>query len=742
MIRLLPIFIIFVFLFLPTCYNFGNMILKRLKINLNKYLTIFVGILGVIALFQIAFYPALTLQLSSLYLTVTGSVIVLGLIILDIKNIKSFKEIWCDKKILIMLLITGIIFFIYMRTTPNEIWYFDDSFYLPFMYENANTSKLLSIEPRTGDVIDKINSLYASQGYYMIGSYLISIFNLVKDFFSLKITYLAIVYYFMAFPSFFAFILACVGMAKEITNEKWKKVLFISLFVFFAVFLPIDSNLLNNMIMTGYVGPFVSLTIYVPFILFCLIKYFNGNRKYAPLLAISFVTILSIASFNIFLILVLLYTLLFMQYVFKKKMYLNDYVLMALPELIFLINFVISSNIISFVLQIAVVIFYLLFVKFNSVFLKLEEKTFHILKYIVYILPIIFFVSSILMIVFDFKIECSFVQYMTTVINTIFPLFGTESYHYSKIFITLFYLAFLFIFLFVMRKNNDTKKQLCTYLLIVCLTFLNPFTIQFVSTYITSETYNRLFVIILNPIVFYFVISIAVENINWNKFKRISKDTAVIGISILLALTATLIQLKEFNYWVVITGRSDKLYRMRERDVAAVNLLNRFVIDYEIDKVNLASTHSELKVANPEIHSLYDRTVVFEPNKDFTKKAYYISVLYNLNKGVIKQEYYQRYYADNIMEVFDYLDVNFVTIDVNCPNVKYNYTSNVLCETPIKDEKSLFIYEEERLDYKEDIEIYNELKKHLVLVYQTDRYRLYYVDRGDMFESQNTETDR
>ena len=53
-----------------------------------------------------------------------------------------------------------IFFFLYMRTVPEEYFYYDDSFYFPLMYHNANTNKLFSIEPRVGTEVDSITSYY------------------------------------------------------------------------------------------------------------------------------------------------------------------------------------------------------------------------------------------------------------------------------------------------------------------------------------------------------------------------------------------------------------------------------------------------------------------------------------------------------------------------------------------------------------------------------------------------------
>lgn len=729
MIRLLIIFSIFIFLFLPTCYNFGNIVLKKIKLDFNKYLKIFVGAFSLIALFQIAYYPAMTLQLSSTYLMIVGTIICIFLLIIDIINIKEFINIYKDKYILFGLFISCIIFFIYIRTMPYDFWGFDDSFYLPFMYENSNTTKLLSVQPRTGQSINKLINIYATQGYYMIGSFLIGIYNILKPILDLKFNYVSIVYYLIAFPTFFMLVNLCIGMAKEICNKKWQKYLFICLFIFFSVTLPIDCNLLNNLFMTGYIGPFVSLTLYVPFTLFSMFKYFNGNRNYAKLLCILFFALLSIASFNIFLILILLYTLIFLQILFKKKKYLNDYMILAFPLLIFLSDFVIQSNGLAFIMEIFVIILYILYFIFNKYILKIEKQVIKILEIVVYTLPILVFLMSLVMITLQVSVSTTTYEYIESLLNTFIPLFGTLAFHYSYFVVTIFYLVYLIIWIYAYKNKDNKIKPILYYYLVISLVFLNPVCISFVSTYITSQTYNRLFILLFNPYIVYLVVSYVLKKINFIRIKNISKQKIIIILSVLFSLLIILIAIKEFSYWVARNGRSNKLYRMRDRDVIAEKRLIDFVYENNIKTINMATNHSEIKIINPKVNLLYDRTVKFEPTEKFTKKAYYMSTLYNLNKGIIKQEYYKNYKENDLISIIKYMNINFITIDVDCPSVEKNYTANVLCEKPKKYKNNPLSYDEELLDYKEDKKIYKELLKHLELVYQTDRYKIYYVKK-------------
>ena len=175
MIRLLLLFIPYIFFLIFTCYNFGELILSKINIKFNKYLQIAIGFISIIALFQLVFYPVMVLQLGSIFLTIIGIIVLAFLIGLDIKKIKNIKTVFKDKWIFLLLFLTVIVFFIYMRAMPNDYWFYDDSFYLPLMSVNSNTDKLFSIEPRIGAETSKITSIYMYQGYYMVGSFIISI---------------------------------------------------------------------------------------------------------------------------------------------------------------------------------------------------------------------------------------------------------------------------------------------------------------------------------------------------------------------------------------------------------------------------------------------------------------------------------------------------------------------------------------------------------------------------------------
>ena len=65
------------------------------------------------------------------------------------------------------------------------------------------------------------------QGYYLIGSLFISIFNLLKNVLDLKFSYVSVVLYFMSVPTFTILFLTMLGLIKQKELSKLEKILFV-----------------------------------------------------------------------------------------------------------------------------------------------------------------------------------------------------------------------------------------------------------------------------------------------------------------------------------------------------------------------------------------------------------------------------------------------------------------------------------------------------------------------------------
>jgi len=712
MIRLVLIFLPFLFILLPTCYLFGDIVLEKLKLEFNKYLKVCVGFISIISLFQILYYPAMILQLPSLYLTICGLAITLFLIFLDIKYFKKIKNFYKDKYILGILFMAFIFFFLYMRTVPEEYFYYDDSFYLPLMYHNANTNKLFSIEPRVGTEVNSISKYYMYQGYYLIGSFFISIFNIFKDIFSLKFSYVSIVLYFMSVPTFTILFFTFLGLIKQNELTKLEKILFGLCGLFYIIYLPIDSNIYNNIFMTGYSGVFSSLTVIYPFLMFVVFNFYK-HKNYKFLLVIIFFALLSYASFNLFNIVIILFIMLLFQMINNSEINYNDYLLLSFPALLYISAFLINNNFISMFIFIMIMLLYIIYFKFiikkhNLISLNKFNKYFKPILLGISFFPVI---ASIIMVIFSISIKIDTLYYINTLINDFFPLFGSYKFHYSYIPITIFYiiLCYLLIFNVYKRRYESADKKVIWFIVLIGLIFLNPLAIPFISTTMTSEVFSRIFPLIFNPLVMFIILKPVINSFKWKKCLAFLMIMFIVGIS--------LTELKSLSYTVGQTGGSEKVYRMRPRDVIAYIKLEKYLNDYNVSNPVLASNHSDMRILNPKIVSSYDRFISLTPNESFTKYAYYQLTLYRLNQGIINTEYLQD--GDTLYDAIKYLGVNLITVDIKC-----------LDNEVIDDIGGVCVFDKEKVNDARFIEankIYNDLLKHLDLVYETDRYRLYYV---------------
>ena len=339
---------------------------------------------------------------------------------------------------------------------------YDDSFYLPLMYHNANTNKLFSIEPRVGTEVNSISKYYMYQGYYLIGSFFISIFNIFKDIFSLKFSYVSIVLYFMSVPTFTILFFTFLGLIKQNELTKLEKILFGLCGLFYIIYLPIDSNIYNNIFMTGYSGVFSSLTVIYPFLMFVVFNFYK-HKNYKFLLVILFFALLSYASFNLFNIVIILFIMLLFQMINNSEINYNDFLLLSFPALLYISAFLINNNFISMFIFIMIMLLYIIYFKFiikkhNLISLNKFNKYFKPILLGISFFPVI---ASIIMVIFSISIKIDTLYYINTLINDFFPLFGSYKFHYSYIPITIFYiiLCYLLIFNVYKRRYESADKK-------------------------------------------------------------------------------------------------------------------------------------------------------------------------------------------------------------------------------------------------------------------------------------------
>ncbi len=650
MILLAFLSILFLFFLLFTSYNFGEFLLDKCRLSLNKWLMILVGYLGFVMMFQLLYYPAQWFQLPSFYLGVTGGIFLFVCLVFDLFHLQNVKKVFGNKAIWIIFLLAFVLFFFYMRTLPHDYWYFDDSFYLPYMYDNAHANRILMIEPRSGFEVSKLNPLYSYQAYYLMGSFFILLFDFLGSIFSFSFHYLSVVHYFLSMPTFVLLLISFYGMGQMMSKERKSRFLYYGLCVFYSVFLPYFANILNNVYMNGYIGIFALGTIFMPMIVSFLHAYMKGDRRYVPLLFISFFAMISYASFSMFLVFVSLFTMLLYQILKKEEIHFSDYFVMAVALVVYCFSFVFHEHSV-FILP--MIVLYLLFLVGYDSFER-KSKTFH-LKMIsfasfgVKFCLVLFLLGSFLFSVLGVT-SATVIDYLSRIITNYFPVYSNTEFYYFFIPITLFYLFTVFVFFFLVRKNRSLSCHLWWIALIMGV-FLNPLTISFVSTCLTGDAYERIFILIFNPYIFFLLY----EEFIHKHFPY--PKLVTLGMICLLSVPPLLL-LKDFHYWVMVKGGSDKLTRLAQVDIDGAKAIMEVSYLHHISKPLLATNiKNEYRVYDPNIQMLYTRLYSFEPDDKTTFVDYQIDVFYHFLNGQVSN--YDLIKYGNILDIVKNNHISF-----------------------------------------------------------------------------------
>lgn len=645
--------ILFLLVFLQTSFNVGNFIVKKFHLSINKWLKIIIGFFAIVAMFQLIYYPAQWFSLPSIYLFYGGITLFVFFFFFNLYYWKNIKEVFFNKSIWIILFIVFLLFFLYMRTLPSSYWFFDDSFYLPYMYENANATHILTTEARSGFDIFKMNGLYSFQGYYLIGSFLIILMNFIGTICSFSIHYLSVIYYFLAMPTLVLFIIGIYGLCQELTKTKKQKFLFYGLYIFYSIFLPYSANILNNIFMNSYMGIFALASLMVPLIIYFIFGYLKGNHNYIPFILLGFFAMLSYASFSMFLIIVCLYSMLAYQLIKKQEIRVKDYFYLAIPLLIFICSFIFNGHPYLTLISLALItIFYLGYFLFSSRYEKINQVLLNIITWIVKLLPVLFVIGSFFLSILGLN-AVSVSEFFDCVVSTFFPIYGNVEFYYFFLPITLFYLFFFFLYFYLSRKHHKISMSVW-WTIIIAGVFLNPLTISFVTTCITQDVYERIFILFMNPFVFYLIIQ---------KFLSDFKYQKLVNVGIVLLITVPpLLLLKDFHYWVNVSGQSNKEVRLSERDIDATKEIQKYMDEYKIERPSLAtSSKNEFRIYNPNIEMIFTRLYNLEADENTQVSDYQKDVLFHFLTGKVSN--YEIIKYGNLLDILKQNKISFVVLD-------------------------------------------------------------------------------
>lgn len=414
-----------------------------------------IGFGALLAILQLGYYPLQLFRLSSVFVHLWTLIVILPSFIDGCIHVKKedffFLKHW--EFYVLIILIFGVI-----KILPiNEAG--DDWFYMPFIMENANTSHINTIDPKTGWDWN-VDGLYRYQGYY---TFLSSIYRVQNTLFpSIDAIFLS----FRVTMSLLFTILA------TITLIGFKKILDIQKKNHVFTLIEVLAICLVGILEWSHIywGSFVVFPVMIPVSILLLRDYVLTHQKRdIYLIMLLNMGMLALVSSALFLSVFLMFSF-FVYELYHRKVNCEDYFIMLLPVFVYFCFFIDLPWLIGLLVPL-----YIIFHKFGT---KIDQAVVKYLANMIWVLPVIFFLVGILCHL-NFKWNIYRLGYTILVFNLVMCILcGYLMYQKEKID------PILFIFL------------------IYVIFFFNPLTGPFISHFLTTTTvYYRLFYITKNPVV-------------------------------------------------------------------------------------------------------------------------------------------------------------------------------------------------------------------------------------------------
>lgn len=462
-------FIIYAFI-LYVCSIGGSFFIKKdSKVFSIKNIIGFCSFLGIL---QIIYYPLQYFKVGSIYFHIITLVITLIFFILGCIKIKKEDFNFIKKyEFWILLLLV----FVIIKIIPG-MEAGDDSFYMSLFIDNADINKINTIDPRVG-LLGKIDSVYLYQGYYSLMSFLYKVQNIIfpnsidNIFVSFRST--------MSLLSVLFASQILIYVKEKFLNKDNKKVYYLIQFLSILLVAVLEWCHI-------YWGSFMLFQIYVPLFMIIFSLYLEDN-KYKYLLFVINLASIALASSSLFLFAIISFAY-FVYELFKKEVKCENYYFILLPSMIY-VAFLFDKIWLLLVFGILC----LVVLSFKD---KINEIVNNYLKYIIIILPIVFFIIGILG---DYK-------------------FSIETYRVGKT--TLLYNLVIIVYTLYLIIKKEKINPILFVFLIISIFFFNPLVEPFVSHYLTSTyVYYRLFYITKNPFVVTVVFLSIYDTIKKSKIK-------------------------------------------------------------------------------------------------------------------------------------------------------------------------------------------------------------------------------
>lgn len=439
-------------LVLYICSIGGSFYLKENK----KLLSIknIIGFCTYLGTLQIIYYPLQYFKVGSVYFHIVTGIITIIFFILGSIHIKK-EDFSIFKKYEFWIIL--VLVFVIIKIIPG-MEAGDDSFYMALFMDNADISKINSIDPRTG-LLGNIDSVYLYQGYYNLMSFIYKMQSLI---FKSNINNI-----FVSFRSTMS-LLSVIFSAQVLVNlkEKYKNKDNRRIYPLIQIL----SILLIAVLEWCHIywGSFMLFQIYIPAFMIIFSMYLEDN-KYKYTLAIINLAAISLASSSLFLFAFITFGY-FLYEAIKKQVKCEDYAIILAPSIIY-VAFLFNKLWLIPIYGLLVIGLFL----FEKQISKIINSK---LIYAVFLLPIIFFILG------------KMGDY----------LWGIETYRVGKPTV-LYSLALVCYTIYLKIKKEDISPILFV-AAVISVFFFNPLVQPFVSHHFTSTyVYYRLFYIIKSPVV-------------------------------------------------------------------------------------------------------------------------------------------------------------------------------------------------------------------------------------------------
>ncbi len=555
-----------------------------------------IGFGSLLAILQLGYYPLQLLRVSSTWVHLWTLIVMVPSLIDGCIHVRKddffFLKHW--EFYALLLLIFGVI-----KILPaNEAG--DDWFYMPLIMENASTSHINTIDPKTGWDWN-VDGLYRYQGYY---TFLSSIYRVQNTLFpSTDAIFLSFrVTMSLLFTIFASIIL--IGFKKILAIQKGD-------FVFNLI--EVLAICLVGVLEWSHIywGSFVVFPVMIPTCILLLRDYVLTHKKRDVYLMMIFnMGMLALVSSALFLNVFLLFSF-FVYELYRKEVNCKDYVIMLIPIFLYFSFFINIPWLIGLLIPL-----YLVFYRWGP---KIDQIVIKYLAKSIWLLPVFFFLIGIIGHL-DFKWNIYRLGYMILIFNLVMCLLcGYLMYHKEKID------PILFVFL------------------IYVIFFFNPLTAPFISHYLTTTiVYYRLFYITKNPIVIIMILYCVYQ---YCTKRKLLSYLFLTGLILLLGRYGMIIAQ---NTVLVPTYFTPYHYLLRE-DYDSRELGNYVQTLSKKEPIKILSIYF-----SPRQYNLNTRCKIYRyPNDPIHRDQLFHQVLYQ--KDEITQQQYIDFKNTMIRDHYDYL---------------------------------------------------------------------------------------